>query len=419
MKRAGCVSVFLAVCATAGCSGPSYVDEGAGERGGIGFNEVKFRVDDSYRASPPECVAILPLKARSPSNPEVTLEDAARVRLSVYAHLSAKSKRGVRLERVDRVFAETKEDRAELGKRLRCGALLEGEVTESGTMFLALYSRVSVGAELRLIRAADGVVLWEGKHVAASHGGSLPLDPVGVAMGILDAVNNVGDEQLLRVTDDLARRLVSTIPDEGKVALEDPSDNSALPLTHHAAAAVSDDQDPLALGERLMSQGDHAGALVAADRALLADSKRSEAWFLKGRVLMLEGDYPGAETAALRAVSLDRRNARYLNALGAANAANGSLDRALAAYEMAVAEDPSNGFAWFNSAIILIYAGNPNDAADAFYAAGLAYIKTGDAAKAERALGELKLVVKTGVAAKSRLRTLEDALSDLARRKTS
>jgi hypothetical protein len=423
MKRALAATICLAVCVVTGCSGPSYVDKGAGETGWIGLNEVTFRVDDAYKASPPDCVAILPLKAKTPSSPVVASDDVARVRLSLYAHLSAKSKRGPRLERVDRVLAEAKDDRAELGRRLRCGALLEGEVTESGTMFLALYSRVAVGADLRLVRASDGVVLWEGRHVAASHGGSVPLDPVGVAMGILDAVNNVGEEQILRVTDDLARRLISTIPDDAKVALEDPADEPAGEVAIRTQAAVPhrsiQDADDLATGERLLSEGDHVGALAAAERAIIAAPGRAGAWFLKGRVLMLDGDFNGAEAAALRAVSLDGREAKYLNALGAANAAKGSMARALAAYEMAVTVEPSNGFAWYNSAVLLLEAGNPNEAADAFYAAGLAYIKTGDAAKAERALGDLRLVVKSGVPPGSRIRTMEDALSDLARRKSS
>jgi len=407
MKPAGAVALVLTLAAC----GPTYVNKGDGESGWLGMNEVEFQVHDAYQAAPPDCVAVLPLTIKTPSQPMASPEDAAKVRLSLYAHLATQSKRGVRLERVDHLLAEVKGDRKALAERTRCGAVMEGEVTEYGSTFLALYSRVAVGLDLRMIRVADGAVLWEGRHTAVSHGGSLPLDPVGVAMGIADAASNIRDEQILRVTDDLARRLVFTIPDNRVVALDDPVAEAPRP----PPAAGPDD---VALAEKLLAEGDHAGALAAADRALAVNPDRSDAWFVKGRILMLDQDYSQAEPAILKAVALDRGNARYLNALGAVNAASGATDRALAAYDMAIELDRSNGFAWYNSGVLHFNAGNPAAAADSFYGAGLAYLKTGDAAKAERALTDLRDVAKSGIPVRTRVKTLEDALSDLTRRKT-
>jgi len=406
------ITVILALAAVTGCATPTYVNKGDGETGWLGMNEVTFQVNDAYKANPPDCVAILPLTIKTPSQPMATPEDAAKVRLSLYAHLSIQSKRGVRLERIDHVLNQVKGDHKALAEQIKCGTILEGEITEYGTTFLALYSRVAVGIDLKMVRAADGVVLWEGHHTAASHGGSIPLDPVGVAMGVLDAASNIRDEQILRVTDDLARRLVSTIPDNAVVALDDPGNEPPKPIQQ---AALVDD---LAMAERRLAEGDHAGALAAADRALAADPNRSGAWFLKGRVLMLDQDYTQAEPAILKAVALDRGNARYLNALGAVNAAKGANDRALAAYGMAISADSADGFAWYNSAVIHFNAGNPTEAADAFYGAGLAYLKTGDYAKAERALTDLKDIAQSGIPVQSKIRTIQDALTDLTRRKT-
>ncbi|EME72029.1 hypothetical protein H261_00580 [Paramagnetospirillum caucaseum] len=412
MSAARTLPVVLALAAATGCASPTYVNKGADEIGWLGMNEVTFQVHDSYKANPPDCVAILPLTIKTPSQPMATPEDAAKVRLSLYAHLSIQSKRGVRLKRIDHVLDQVKGNRKALAEQIKCGTILEGEITEYGTTFLALYSRVAVGVDLKMVRAADGMVLWEGHHTAASHGGSIPLDPVGVAMGVLDAASNIRDEQILRVTDDLARRLVSTIPDNAVVALDDPVNEPPKPIQQ---AALVDD---LAMAERLLAEGDHAGALAAADHVLAADPNRSGAWFLKGRVLMLDQDYTQAEPAILKAVALDRGNTRYLNALGAVNAAKGANDRALAAYGMAISADSANGFAWYNSAVIHFNAGHPTEAADAFYGAGLAYLKTGDYAKAERALTDLKDIAQSGVPVQSKIRTIEGALTDLTRRKT-
>ena len=412
MNAARTLPVILALTAVTGCASPTYVNKGDGETGWLGMNEVVFQVNDAYKANPPDCVAILPLTTKTPSQPMATPEDAAKVRLSLYAHLATQSKRGVRLERIDHVLNHVKGDHKALAEQIKCGTTLEGEITEYGTTFLALYSRVAVGIDLKMVRAADGEILWEGHHTAASHGGSIPLDPVGVAMGVLDAASNIRDEQILRVTDDLARRLVSTIPDNAVVALDDPVNEPPKPIQQ---AALVDD---LAMAERLLAEGDHAGALAAADRALAADPNRSGAWFLKGRVLMLDQDYTQAEPAILKAVALDRGNVRYLNALGAVNAAKGANDRALAAYDMAISADSANGFAWYNSGVIHFNAGHPTEAADAFYGAGLAYLKTGDYAKAERALTDLKDIAQSGIPVQSKIRTIEGALTDLTRRKT-
>jgi tetratricopeptide (TPR) repeat protein len=399
---------ILLLLALAACS-PRYVDDADNkEMPGDWPRKVVFHVHDAWKAKPPDCVAVMPLGLQRPSLPEIDPADAARVRQSLWAHLATQAKREVKLARVDHVLAEVKGDRRALGERLKCDAVLEGEITEFGSMFLGLYSRVAVGLDLRMVRASDGALLWEGRHLATSHGGGVPLDPVGVAMGVMDAAGNVGDEQMLRVTDDAARRLVSTIPDNAIAAIDAPPDPPAP-----AAPA-----DPVAAAERLLMAGDHAGALAAADRAIAADPRRADAWALKGRVLILERDYAAAEPAILKAVALQPGNPRHLDALGAVNGAKGDYDRALAAYNMAVEADRGDGFAWYNMGVIHHNSGSLQDSADAFYGAGMAYLKQRDYARAERALNDLKDLLQAGVPVGKEIGIIEDALAASTRRKT-
>lgn len=407
MNAAWAISL-TAIAALAGCASPSYVDKGAGQsRGPLAFNEVEYQIHDAYRALRPDCVAVLPLTVRSPADPQATAEDAAKVRMSLFAHLSTQSRRTIRPARVDHALSKVKGDRAALGRTLKCAAAIEGEITEYGNAFFGIYSSVTVGAELRMIRLSDGALLWEGRHVASSRDGSVPLDPVGIAMGIFAAVENVRDEQILRVTGDLTRRLVFTIPDDAIAALDDPAD---VPV--NAVEASSS----LADAERIFAAGDHAGAIAAAEKVIAADPANKEAWFLKGRVLMLDREFAAAEPAILRAASLDRGDARIFNALGALNAEKGHAERALAAYRMAIESEPANGFAWHNTGILHTQLGNRQDAADAFYGAALAFLKTGDAVRAERALGELRPLAAEGVPVQNELDIIQSALSDLARR---
>ena len=377
------------------CSRPDYVDQGAGQSEAWVGQPVKYQVFESFRASPPDCIGVLALGGDN-------AQESDLVRKSLYAHLAAQARRGVPLAHLDRAVAETGDDLASLGERTHCGAMLRGRVTEFGDRFLVLYSRVAVGVDLQLVRTSDGRVLWQGQHVAVSHGGSLPLDVVGVAMAMTDAVGNVtNDEQTLRLTDDVARRLLSTIPEGSGVALDDPP---SLPLPP---------ADSLARAEAKLAAGDAAAAIAIAQAELDAGRFHGgAAWLLKGRGLLQMHDAAAADAALIQAVAVGGKQPLYLNALGAAAAARGQWSRALAAYDMALAVDRGDGFAWYNSAVLLLGQQRWQAAADRFYGGGLAYLKNSDYVRAERCLHELRnLDGQHGLKLDERIRYLESAMN--------
>ena len=389
----------------AGCSHPNYVDQGAGQSAGWIGQDVTFQVFDAFNAVPPHCIAVLPLTAADPEQGKI-------VRQSLLAHLSVQSRRAVRPERVDYVAAQTKGDLAELGRAIHCDALLWGRVTEYGSHFWLLYSRVAVGVDLELVRAADGAVLWQGQHVAVSHGGAVPLDLVGVAMGVADAVGNVAnDEQELRLTDDVARRLVSTLPPGPDLPQDDPPGSFAV-----AATSVP---DSLAVAEQALAAGDQGRALAVVQAELQQGRDHGgAAWFLKGRLLLLDHDYTGAEAALMLAMATGGRQAVYLNALGVAATGRGQVDRAMAAYDMALAVDRGDAFAWYNLAVL--YSGQQRWqlAADHFYGAGLAYLKIKDFARTERAVADLRRLGSRHVPVQDKIIFLTQSLNDLKPRKS-
>jgi Tfp pilus assembly protein PilF len=414
--------LFLAsLLLAAGCT-PSYVDQGAGKTED-GFNQVSFQVHDAYGRQPPECVAVLPLTAVDGMN--IDEADTAAVRRAFFAHLSPQGKRVIKPARVDFVLAGLPEanrrDLAAIGHNLNCEALVTGRVLEFGSQFFGVYSRVAVGADLRMVRAGDGALLWEGRHTAASHGGSLPLSPIGIAMGILEAARNLNEEQALRVTDDLARRLVSTIPDTTIAALDDPAGpptpvklEAAKPVSPPEPAAAPPPRDkPLVLVERALENGDYIGALGHADAAVAETPDDGAAHFMRARVLIKLGEVDRAEPSVIQALAREERNPLYLNALGYLNGMRGRSDRALAAYRMAIAADPLNGFALYNSGVLLYRAGDDPAAADSFYLAGLAYIKAGNFGQAGKALSDLKELSGQGLDLRREMETLERALSAL------
>ena len=459
----------------AGCAGPSYVDKADEDENKLinPFSKVVFHVYEDYNTHPPDCVAVLPFetpKEGESSADDISLDQTESVRRAFYAHLSPQGKRDVEIPRVDFVLGQMAEgDKNEyglVGDSLGCGTLVAGLVTEYGSLNLGIYSRVAVGAELKMIRAADGRLLWEGKHVAASHGGEVPLSPIGLAMGIIKAASNLNEEQIFRVIDDLARRLVKTIPDNLIAVLDEPlspvlvatrkpprkparKPESAEDLIASLAAKPEDVQkgalleaidarrfddkgtrqlhealiklapdDPTApslYARYLVDRGDYTGALGYADKSLSLNDSDHGLHFIKSRILIKLGDLDGADSAIVRAVALDDSRADYFNALGYLNSLRGNHDRALAAYEMSLDRDPTNGFAFYNSGVTLFNQGELEGAAEHFYGAGLAYLKTRNYGQAEKAVTDLKDLASRGIDVNEEINVLEEALEALTK----
>ena len=403
-------SLALIVIVLSGCSSPAFVNRGAGERAGpLDIDPVSFTVHKEMKSTPPDCLLILPLKPRATGTPRATEEDAAKVRLSLFAHLSVQSRQLIRLERIDHVFKEVGGDRKKLSEQLKCDAVMEGDVLEYGNTFLGIYSSVTVGADLKIIRSSDDAILWEAVHTAASRDGSIPIDPVGLVMGVVGAASNIREEQIQRVTEDLARRVSLTIPDVKLAAMENSEPVKFVPKP---------EEDDLTEAMKIFDAGDDKGALLRIDAALKKNPKRAEAWFQKGRIHMLDRAFDKAEPALIRAVALNENETRYLDALGAVNAEKGDTQRALAAYAMAIKLNREDGFAWYNTAIIHFNAHDKSEAASGFYAAGLAWVKAGDGVRASKALKDLKEMSDSDAAIAEQIKSLEDALNGINRRST-
>lgn len=455
--------VLFVLVSLGGCSSPVFRDKGATGGTDQNFpNQVTYQLMNAYKASPPDCIAILPFTSNEDGeSAEKTRQNAENVRRAFYAHLAPQGKRDVEIPRVNFVVStlseKEKTDNPLVGKKLNCDALVTGTVTEYGSNFFGVYSRVAVGADLAMHRAKDGALLWEASHVAESHGGSVPLSPIGLALGIVEAANNVREEQIYRIIDDLARRLVSTIPDDRMAVLDEPLTPTKFAETkpedantflasldgkipeeqerkllkaieenrfgdasgplYQRLVEVSPDNPAYRSGyaRHLIGQGDYAASLEQVDIGLGLDKTDDSLYFLKGRVLIQLDNLQEADAAIVKAVALDEGNAGYLNGLGYVNSLRGRHERALAAYRMAIDRDSANGFAYYNTAVTLNLVGDKEEAADAFYGAGLAYLKKGNYGPATKALADLKEVSAAGIPRPEEIEILEQAMAALTK----
>ena len=196
-----------------------------------GMDTVVYRTDKAFKTSPPSCIAVLPLLDATNSSEQdditntvnlsrLTDKKLKALRRNLYSHLAPYPYRDIEIKQVDQAVAEfgnKPESYAAIGKKLKCDALLVGEVTSYRSDFLAMYSQTSIGTKLKLVRAETGQQLWQGRYLARSHAGGVPITPIDFVVGLFSASENVSDEQRVRVEDDLFRRLLSTWdrPDTG------------------------------------------------------------------------------------------------------------------------------------------------------------------------------------------------------------
>jgi len=234
----------MMLCVITGCSAisPTYINDGdiaKGHANQAAINPVHFKVEDSFKNTPPTCIAILPLKnAISTSQKEVPLAGAQatkipldlndevleQLRWNLYSHLSPYEYRDVELAKVNKVIASVavnSSNYSAIGKALKCDALLLGEVIDYSSTHFGIYSHASIGVRMQLVRAINNEVIWQGHHIAKSQAGSVPLTPIDIIIGIYSATENVSEEQLVRVEDDLFRRLLSTW-DTRNLSIDEP-----------------------------------------------------------------------------------------------------------------------------------------------------------------------------------------------------
>lgn len=160
---------------------------------------------------PLACLAVFPITAK-----ESDLEGAESIRSALHAQLAPTGIRLVALQRIDAAIKMTDNSLGELNanvaKSIGCDTIMLGEVTERVSSQYGIYSEARAGANIKIIRASTGDVIWQGSHLAVIRGGGIPLGMVNVPLNVVFAGLNLYGDRDAWVVHDLARRVVSAIP---------------------------------------------------------------------------------------------------------------------------------------------------------------------------------------------------------------
>ena len=455
-------AVTVAVFLMSGCA-TRYVDrdvERVEPTDSIG-DVVVYKSSDEFKNNPPVCLGVLPLKAA-----QKEFEPTQDLRKAIHAYLAPS---GILLVPLQKIDANIKEPQSEVVKlknvssAVACDTLITGEIFDRQTRFWGVYSEVKIAANIRITRVSTGAVIWRGKHTAVVRDGGLPLNPLSIIGGTISAGMNLRDEQITRTTHDLARRLVTAIPnlkylesdsDLAQKPISTPIDKSqsvhsyisgvenypSTELLTELNNALGSDQwkdpsDRVVISEFLLKKdskntaamfanasaklnlSEPDAALSMSTRMLAIEQSNPEFLFLRGRALLQLNRPSEATEPLLKAVGADRTKAIYPTALGLAYNQIGNHELALASLNLSLKIEPDRPYALLQQGVAFVGIGDEPSAASALRRSMVLSIIAVDQRNASRALTLFKAMGLTEQISPEELSAFESKIESLLKSK--
>lgn len=218
MKRRwySALSLLLLAGALSACMNTTYRPLDANAEAQTPFSrDVYYQVSDAFYADLPECAVVLPaMDAGVPLRLAQLIEQALALRLGqkISRVIGPRQRRAA--ERELALDTRDAKDRRTLARAERCPAYLAWRLRKLDDSHFLVWSQKQIGLEVRLARADDDTILWQAAHTARRSDGGLPLSLLSLPVAAVEATMfNRDADQLPSMIDDVARRLIVTLPD--------------------------------------------------------------------------------------------------------------------------------------------------------------------------------------------------------------
>ena len=355
-----------------------------------------FLMSDNFEDNLPKCIAILPIKITDDTIINIFSVDIEEIiRHTVYAHLSPYQYKDIELSKVDYYYNRDK-DIKHLANNLDCNNFITGNILRFNQQDLKIYSNLALEIELNLLNADLNENLWTSRYRLDTHGGTIPLSPIGMAFGLADAAKNIESDQYIRIADETVRTMISTLPDNEQlvysISIED-KESARLNLakkTNRESIAIKNGElsneeykmllslndlsvdQKIDIYEKLIELNPQDLEIRNSYNQYLFDTSRldsslnkislmisqniydGETYFLKGRIHLKLNQLDNAESSFIKAAALKDNDTLSLNALGYVYSQKENNFKAAAAYEMVLGRDSDNIYANLNLGILKI-----------------------------------------------------------------
>ena len=423
--------------------------------GNIYHGVVVFESSEELKANPLSCLAVFPITAKGGDT-----DSAVSIRNALHANLAPSGIRLLPLQKIDAAIKANGDLNSAVVKVIGCDTVMVGEVIDDPSSFYGMYSVVRAGANIRIVKVSTGDTLWRGNHTAVLRAGGLPLGFLDVPMNVFSAVRNLTKDQSSRVTNDLARRLILTIPGLAYQAEVLPDEEQPIltavevrpPQTAYGllsglesappgevrqrlvgelksnrwnspkdrvliaeALIRADDQQPLGYYEAALARlrlSEPIMALPHAERAATLESENADSQFLLGRVQLAINKPQDSIKPLLKAVALDGKEI-HLNALGTAYNQLGDYPKAAVSFAKVLTKDTDNSYAFLHGAIANAGTGANTEAVRMLRRSMIVGIARSDSPAATRALNILRAMDLARLLPDGELEVLESKIKML------
>ncbi len=351
--------------------------------------KAKTTLSNSFKEFQPDCIAILPFeldKEYESNIKNINIQDL--VRKTFYAHLSPLQYRDIELSKVD-FYLKKNDNLYQLAKNINCEYFISGKIITFEKKDIKVYSNIFIELYVELNKISEFKPLWKSSHSVNTHGGTIPLSPIGLAIGIIDAAKNLEEQQYVRVSDELIREIVYTFPISENILMANSFENlekfSNLNKTEIRSNNSNQNLSKNVLEEVFFS---NTSAQNLYDELKYEESYKTvqtlikneqadyETYFLKGRIELKLNLLEDAEQSFIKSVAINKETVA-LNALAYVYSINNKPFKAEAAYRMSIDSDTKNVFAHKNLGILLIKSERTKEALYYLDKAAVIALKTG------------------------------------------
>ncbi len=204
---------LLLVAVTSGCLGanhlPAFEDQAEQLTG-----RDQHRVYQAFYTDPPNCVVVLPGDGASNVTRLELIEGALSRQLSGRIGRVIHPRERRRLVRAMAFNLRNKVDARHFAAAANCPALLRWSSRVIGNVYTPIWSEKHMTIEVELSRAQDGAILWQAEASSVRSSGDPPLSLLSLPFAVYKTARFQADQDAVAsMTDDLARRLVASLPD--------------------------------------------------------------------------------------------------------------------------------------------------------------------------------------------------------------
>lgn len=333
---------------------------------------VFFEVNSSI-AKAPDCIHVLPFddpKGRDPKG---------NFRKSFHAQLSVTGIRLVPLQAISH------EEVSKIAGNHNCDFELRGSVTENSRLFLGIYSEYKAGAKAMIVHKPSNTPYWTASHTMAKRDGGLPIGIISSIASALSAAKNVESDQELRMTQELAHRMVKSIPNLHYSPVVSPPALATLSTPQPSPREMTA-SERLALA---LKANDHKGVVGISTELIASQPKESRLFVVRARAQQALGAHEKATSDLISAIALGEKGESAYVDLGRSYAALGRFDYSAAAFDKATTINEKNTDALMLSGVAHAANGDEDLAYERLRAALVTSLAKSDASATQRVVNAL------------------------------